>query len=649
MTHEIMWKNQHPENSNIAKFINYIEKKHQKRFTTYREFHNWSCDSNKEFWQEIIEFFNIEFDTPYKQVLNNYQQIWDAKWCEGGTFNYAQKLLMHDAPQKTAIISITERGERYELSYNELLNLVMRARAGLIKAGVKPGMRVAGILPNMHITIIAFLACASIGAIWSSCSSDFGEQAIIDRLEQISPEVLFVTDGHFYQGKDYSDLPKYQNLATKIKSLKHIILYPLLNPDIAPDNMILWDDFLDNAPLRPEFTPLEFNHPLYILFSSGTTGKPKCIVHGQGGVLLQHIKELALHTDLTAEDNLFFYTTCGWMMWNWMISALALKTCITLYEGAVQYPDFHRLFNIIEKENVTVFGTSARYLSSVEKSGIIPQKKHNLSKLKTILSTGSPLLPQNFDFVYQKIKKDVQLSSISGGTDIVSCFALGNPLLPVYCGELQSYGLGLRVLVFDDNGQSVKNIAGELVCANPCPSMPIGFWNDKDKTLYKKAYFEKFTGVWTHGDYAKIITHKDHDGLIIYGRSDTVLNPSGVRIGTAEIYRQVETIPEISESVVVGQNFDNDIRIVLFVKLNNNQSLTDDLCKKIRNTIRTNTTARHVPQKILQVSDIPKTINGKVVELAVKQLIHNEEIKNLHSIANPQCLIEFQDRKELEI
>lgn len=650
MTHKIMWTHPNPETTRMWHFLKFIEEKYKIQCINFRELHQWSCNNLEEFWVSIVQFFNIKFNTPYDNVLNNYTHMTQAHWFEGGKINYAEKLLMHTNLNKTAIISITENNERTNLSYRELLHEVMQCRASLLQLGVKEGTRVCGVLPNISTSIIIFLACASIGAIWSSCSSDFGQQAIIDRLSQITPEVLFITDGHSYLGKTYDNGEKFRDIKVKIPSLQHVILYPFVNKEVASsDDVTLWQDFLtNNDDIKPEFNPLPFNHPLYILFSSGTTGKPKCIMHGQGGVLLQHLKELGLHANLSAEDNLFFYTTTGWMMWNWMVSALSLNATIILYEGAVQYPDFNRLFNIIEQERVTHFGTSAKFLSAVEKAGVIPKSDHSFIKLKSILSTGSPLLPKNFDFVYSAIKKDIQLSSISGGTDIVSCFALGNPLVPVYEGELQSFGLGMDVKVFNEQGKPVVSQAGELVCLKPCPSMPIGFWNDENNIIYKKAYFEKFKDVWTHGDFAKVVSHETHDGLVIYGRSDTVLNPSGIRIGTAEIYRQLETIPEILDSVVIGQNWQDDVRVVLFLKLKDGIELDSAMCEKIKTTIRNNTTPRHVPQKILTVSDIPKTINGKVVELAVKQTVHNEEIKNLGSIANPECLEEFKNRKELQ-
>lgn len=646
MNTNIVFKPKNIKSTNMWQFIEFVQINYQKELNNYQDLYSWSINYPEKFWLALCDFFKITFNKPPAQIINSYEHMIDAKFFIGAKFNYAEKLLLKNDDQ-TAIISIDEQGRRIVLSYKELKAQVLYAANGLKSLGVKKGCVVAGILPNIHITIIAFLACASIGAIWSSCSPDFGKDAIFDRLSQIEPEILITIDVHSYQGKEHNDLVKIKPIIDKLKNLRKVIVYPFLQPSInltKNADFILWDDFLkkDDNTL---FESFDFNHPLYILFTSGTTGKPKCIVHSGGGVLLQHIKELALHTDLKSKDNLFFYTTSGWMMWNWMVSALAIGATLTLYEGSPVYPDIERLFKIIDEEKVSVFGTSAKFLSVVEKSGFSPKQKYKLKNLRSILTTGSPLLNMNFEYVYKHIKDDVQLCSISGGTDIVSCFALGNPIEPVYKGEIQSIGLGMQVEVFNEQGKSVKNEPGELVCTKPFPSMPLGFYNDDDKILYKKAYFERFENVWTHGDYAKITSH---NGVIIYGRSDTLLNPGGVRIGTAEIYRQIDTIPQILDSIVVGQKWEDDERIVLFVKLKSGFKLTQDLCKKITDKIHKNTSPRHVPKKILQVSDIPKTINGKTVELAVKQIINGEIVKNKNSIANIEVLEEFKNREELK-
>lgn len=642
-----VWEPQSPETTQMWAFMRYAEKQYKRLFTDYQSLHTWSIQNPGSFWALLCDFFDIRFNTPATQPLNQYQHMMDAHWFKGATFNFAEKLLSRQ-DNHPAIICINELGERQVYSYQAVTDLVKQCVAGLKSAGVTQGSRVAAILPNIAQTIIAMLATASIGAIWASCSPDFGTDAAVDRLGQIEPQVLFITDGYLYQGKSFDTLSKLNNIHKLIPSLRHIVVCPFLNNTASltlPPPMIYWDNFLKPATTL-EFAPFPFDHPLYILFSSGTTGKPKCIVHGAGGTFLQHIKELALHSDMRPTDNLCFYTTCGWMMWNWMVSTLALGATLTLYEGAATFPDHHRLFDIIQENKVSVLGTSAKYLSTIEKSGANPKDKFDLTTLRCILSTGSPLLPQNYDFVYQKIKKEVQLCSISGGTDIISCFALGNPILPVYRGELQCLGLGMDVNILDEHGELLFNQPGELTCKTPFPSMPLYFWNDPNKEQYKNAYFKTFPNIWAHGDHAEITPHH---GLIIYGRSDTVLNPGGVRIGTAEIYRQIEKIESIVDSVVVGQDWQDDIRVILFVKLRDGLILDESLRKTICQTIRTQASPRHVPAKILQVPDIPRTINGKIVEIAVRDIIAGKPIPNLSSIANPEALAYFVNRPELLI
>ncbi len=641
----VVWRPSAPEASRMWQFMRFVEPRHQQRFENYQQLYAWSIKEPGLFWQCLCDFFDINFDTPPTHVLNQYHDMLDAHWFTGATLNFAEKLLPRD-DDHVAIISIDENGKRQVLTYKALKQQVAQCAAGLKEAGVVTGDRVAAIMPNVAFTIIAMLATASIGAVWSSCSPDFGANAAFDRLGQIEPKILFACDGHQYQGKKHDAHEKIQQISAMIPSLKQIVVCPILNEKIdlsSLPNAVTWGDFLKPTKTL-SFTLLPFAHPLYILFSSGTTGKPKCIIHGAGGTLLQHVKELGLHTDIKPEDNLCFYTTCGWMMWNWMVSTLALGATLTLYEGSPTFPDANRLFQLVEQEKVTVFGTSAKFISAVEKAGINPSKTSSLKHLRCILSTGSPLLPKNYDFVYQQIKADVQLSSISGGTDIVSCFALGNPLLPVYRGELQCLGLGMSVEVFNEQGKPVREARGELVCTKPFPSMPVGFWQDPDKKRYRQAYFDRFPGIWAHGDFAEITPH---GGLIIYGRSDAVLNPGGVRIGTAEIYRQVEKIPEIIDSVVIGQEWQDDVRVVLFVKMRDGIPLSEQLQTTIRQTIRNNASPRHVPAKILQVADIPHTISGKVVEVTVRQTVQGETITNLDSLANPEALAYFKDRPEL--
>ncbi|MGC1182682.1 acetoacetate--CoA ligase [Legionella sp.] len=642
---ELAWKPKYPQKSRMWQFMHFAAKQHCQVFENYQDLHTWSIKHPDSFWPTLCDFFHLKFDIPPHQILNYYDEMMDAHWFSGAKLNFSQKLLSR-RDEHPALISLNENNERHELSYQQLYTAVAQCAAGLKAIGVSSGDRVAALMPNTHYTIIAMLATASIGAIWSSCSPDFGAQAAIDRLGQIEPKVLFICDGHQYNGKKFSEAEKIKQLNNFLPTLIHLIICPNIHEviDISElPNAEHWDDFLKPAK-ECEFTSLPFAHPLYIMFSSGTTGKPKCIVHGAGGTLIQHIKELGLHTDLHAKDNLCFYTTCGWMMWNWMVSSLALGATLTLYEGSPTYPKSNRLFKLLEEEKVTVFGTSAKYISAVEKARVKPGKECNLKHLRCILSTGSPLLPKNYDYVYEQIKSDIQLSSISGGTDILSCFALGNPMLPVYRGELQCLGLGMAVKVFDEEGHSVHKAHGELVCTMPFPSMPISFWNDPDRQAYRHAYFERFAGVWAHGDFAEITAHF---GLIIYGRSDAVLNPGGVRIGTAEIYRQVEQIDEVIDSIVIGQDWQDDVRVVLFVKLRKNKSLNEELIDKIRSTIRKNASPRHVPAKILQVDDIPRTISGKIVELAVRQVVHGLPVHNLQSLANPQALDYFKNRIEL--
>lgn len=642
---EIVWKPQHPQESRMWQFMDFAAKKNCQVFESYQDLHTWSIKHPDSFWPTLCDFFHLKFDSPPHQVLNYYRELMEARWFTGAKFNFAQKLLSRrDA--HPALVSLNENNERHELSYEQLYDAVAQCAAGLKAVGVLTGDRVVALMPNTHYTIIAMLATASLGAIWSSGSPDFGAQAAIDRLGQVEPKVLFICDGHQYQGKKFSGAEKIKQLNDAIPSLVHVVICPNINETVDLANLPqaeYWDDFLKPAK-ECEFASLPFEHPLYIMFSSGTTGKPKCIVHGAGGTLLQHIKELGLHTDLQAKDNLCFYTTCGWMMWNWMVSALALGTTLTLYEGSPTYPDTNRLFKLLEAEKVTVFGTSAKFISSVEKAGVKPKEEADLSHLRCILSTGSPLLPKNYDYVYEQIKSDLQLSSISGGTDIISCFALGNPMLPVYRGELQCLGLGMAVEVFDEEGHSVRETRGELVCTMPFPCMPISFWHDPERQIYQRAYFERFPGVWAHGDFAEITAHH---GLVIYGRSDAVLNPGGVRIGTAEIYRQVEKIDEVIDSIVIGQDWQEDVRVVLFVKLREGKLLTEEIINKIRTTIRQNASPRHVPAKVLQVADIPRTISGKIVEVAVRQVVHGLPVNNLQSLANPQALDYFKNRDEL--
>lgn len=660
MMNPIVWQPKNYENTQMWQFKQRVEEKYHRAFVDYQQLYDWSIQQPEQFWSTLAEFFNVLFKTPPAEILSHAKPMINAEWFTGATLNYAEHLLWQD-DQHPALIGLDETGNRQVLTYQTLRREVALCAAALKHAGIEQGDRVAAVMPNVPQTIIAFLATASIGAIWSSCATDFGLQTNLDRLGQIEPKILFISNGHQYQGKIHNDCSKAQALLENMPSLSQAVICPVINTGtaeaVSSPKTILWEDFLKQGikhdqtqqALRPghpiTFSAFPFNHPLYILFSSGTTGQPKCIVHSAGGTLLQHLKELGLHTNLGPQDNLFFFTTCGWMMWNWMLSGLALGATLTLYEGSPTYPDAKRFFQIIHEEQVSVFGTSAKFISAVEKQGVQPRQLFDMPALRCILSTGSPLLPKNYDFVSQQIKPDVQLSSISGGTDIVSCFALGNPILPVYRGELQCLGLGMSVEVFDEQGQSIREARGELVCTKPFPSMPIGFWHDPDKKRYQNAYFERFKGIWAHGDFAEITAN---NGLIIYGRSDTVLNPGGVRIGTAEIYRQVEKIPEVIDSVVIGQDWEDDVRVVLFVQLENSLHLNESLQNTIRQTIRQNASPRHVPAVIIQVPEIPKTISGKVVELAVRQIVHGLPVQNLQSLANPEALAYFKNHEALQ-
>jgi acetoacetyl-CoA synthetase len=568
-----------------------------------------------------------------------------ARWFPNVRLNFAQNLLRH-RDERIALVGRNELGQRVALSYAELNEQVARLAATLRAEGVGVGDRVAGYMPNVPQTVIAMLATSSIGAVWSSCSPDFGVQGVLDRFGQIEPKVLFCTEAYPYGGKIFPMAEKLRAVVDGLPSLERVVLVPYLDPTADPGPLrraVRWPDFL--GPAEPiEFAALPFDHPLYILYSSGTTGVPKCIVHGQGGTLLQHLKELVLHTDLKREDHFIYYTTCGWMMWNWMASALAVGATVVLYEGSPFHPSGAVLWDLIDDEQISVFGTSAKYLAALEKTGVRPAQSHKLRRLRTLLSTGSPLLPESYDYVYRDIKSDLLLASISGGTDIVSCFALGNPLLPVYRGELQCRGLGMKVEILDEGGRPVTQTQGELACTQAFPSMPVGFWNDRDGAKYRAAYFEKIPGVWCHGDHALLT---EHDGLVIFGRSDATLNPGGVRIGTAEIYRQVEKLPEVLESLAIGQDWEGDVRVVLFVRLREGLQLDDALRERIKRVIRDNTTPRHVPARIVQVPDLPRTRSGKLSELAVRDVVHGRPVKNTEALANPEALEYFKAIAEL--
>lgn len=629
-------------------FRRFVSERYALDLPDYDALHAWSVAERAAFWQAIADFFEVRFAQPATTVLEEGAQMPSARWFPGATLNFAEHLLRR-RDERPALVAIAEDGTRETLTHAELAAHVAGLQRSLREAGVGVGDRVAAFMPNTWQTIVGMLACTSLGATWSSCSPDFGTQGVIDRFGQIEPKVLIACAGYRYAGKTLDLTAKLNEILQQLPSLQRLIVVPYARAetrvgDFRTDAQVaLWSDVYTPGG-EPEFTPVPFDHPLYILYSSGTTGVPKCIVHGTGGVLLQHVKEHGLHTDLGEDDTLFYFTTCGWMMWNWLVSGLALGATLVLFDGSPFHPGASRLMDLIDAEGISLFGTSAKYLAALEKAGVKPRESHRLERLKGVLSTGSPLSHESFEYVYRDLKADVCLSSISGGTDIVSCFALGNPVLPVRRGELQCKGLGMDVQVWDEEGRRVVGEKGELVCAQHFPSMPVGFWNDADGEKFRSAYFETFPGVWAHGDYAE---ETEHGGLIIHGRSDAVLNPGGVRIGTAEIYRQVEKIDEVLESIAIGQEWDGDVRVVLFVRLRDGAALDEALCTRICQTIRANTTPRHVPAKILAVPDIPRTISGKIVELAVRNVVHGKPVKNTDALANPEALEHFRDRSEL--
>ncbi|RDH44324.1 acetoacetate--CoA ligase [Zooshikella ganghwensis] len=634
--------------SNMTAFMTRVNQHYTTTLVDYPHLHEWSVNHRPEFWSLLSEFYGLRWHHQPKSILENDQNMPGAEWFKDATLNYAEHLLTR-RDHKPAIIFRGEQGQRRVISYLELYQQVAQVAAQLKQLGVTTGDRVAGYLPNCPEAIIAMLATASLGAVWTSCSPDFGWQGALDRFDQIKPKALFTVDGYFYNGKHIDIQDKVFQLIQNLNTLEQTIIISFANPDTKPPslpNISVWQDWLNSSHSTPDltFTPVPFNAPLCILYSSGTTGKPKCIIHSVGGTLLQHLKELGLHTDLKDDDVFFYFTTCGWMMWNWQVSALALGLTLVIYDGSPFYPTPAILFDIVETEDVSVFGTSAKYLSALQKQEVIPAQRHTLSALRTLLSTGSPLADDSFDYVYRDIKQDICLSSISGGTDIISCFALGCPILPVYRGELQCIGLGMDVVFMRNGDQAKVSEKGELVCRQNFPSMPIGFWDDPDRQKYHAAYFSQHPGQWSHGDFGEIT---EHGGVVIHGRADAVLNPGGVRIGTAEIYRQVEAIPEVLECIAVCQDWQGDSRIVLFVKLKPALSLSDDLVNTIKQTIRQNTTPRHVPAKVLQVNDIPRTRSGKIVEVAVRETIHDRPVKNTDALANPEALEYFKQREEL--
>ncbi len=632
--------------SQMEAFRNQVNSRFNINLKNYFDLYEWSISNISDFWKAIWRFMAIEFSGDYTQVVDDDSKMPGAQWFNGVKMNFAENLLRIRS-EKPAIHFKGEGQAVQTLSYNELFDEVEKLASALRKIGIQQGDRVAGFMPNMPETIIAMLATASIGAIWSSSSPDFGIKGVLDRFTQIEPKVLFAANGYYYNGKKFDSLEKLNSILDQLPSVNRVVVTPYTesNPDISSvKNGILWDNFKDSNPSPLKFEQLPFQHPLYIMYSSGTTGLPKSIVHGAGGTLIQHLKELRLHSNIYQDDTIFYFTTCGWMMWNWLVSNLAIGAAIVLYDGSPFQPNSNAMWDMVDELEITHFGTSAKYIEACRQKGLNPIKTHSLESMRTIFSTGSPLVEESFDYVYNHIKKEIQLASISGGTDIISCFAGGNPTLPVYRGELQSITLGMDVAAYNPEGNPIQNEKGELVCRKAFPSMPIHFWNDPNGEKYHQAYFDVLPGIWYHGDYIEI---NDHGGVQIFGRSDATLNPGGVRIGTAEIYRVVDTFDEVEDSLVVGQKWKDDERVILFIKLNKKCILTENLTKQIKQSIRNNCSPRHVPAIVLETKDIPYTINGKKVEIAVKKIIHGDKVSNKDALANPESLDLYQNLNEL--
>ena len=639
----VVWRpsRDHISNSNLKKFTDFVVKNTGKDIKSYDELHHFSI-SNPEFWRFIIEFCGIKGE--WKGPIYEGESILSTKWFPQSKLNFAENMLKNRSDDEALIFRCEDRISE-TLSFAELYNQVSKTAQHLKELGVTKGDRVAGFLPNFAGSIVAMLATASVGAIWSSCSPDFGEQGVIDRFGQIEPKVLFCVDGYFYNGKSHICLSKIKAFTARLPTLKQVVIFDYASSDnTSINNSISYQEILDNyEPNEIDFERVGFDHPLYIMYSSGTTGVPKCIVHGHGGTLVQHLKEHQLQTNISAGDRVFYFTTCSWMMWNWLVSALGTGATIMLYDGSPTYPDNIVLWRFADEEQFSHFGTSAKYIETLMKNDVSPNTIFKLKNLKAICSTGSPLSAECYDYIYKNVGY-VHLASISGGTDIVSCFVLGVPNLPVRRGEIQGAGLGMAVEIWNDKGRVRRGERGELVCTKPFPSRPVKFWNDIEGKKYHAAYFNRFDGVWAHGDFAE---QTPDGGYIIYGRSDATLNPGGVRIGTAEIYREVDRVNEVLESIVIGQNWGSDTRIVLFVKLREGINLTDTLVLNIKKFIKDNCTSRHVPAKILQVEDIPRTKSGKIVEIPVRDIVHGKEVKNKEALANPEALDYFKDRPEL--
>ncbi|MBP1722330.1 MAG: acetoacetate--CoA ligase [Deltaproteobacteria bacterium] len=627
------------QKANISRFIDYVNGKQGKKLKTNADLYQWSIESTPDFWARMWEFADIRASRGYDQVVDSLRRMPGAKWFSGARLNFAENLLRY-RDDRPAFIFKGETQKYARMTYRELYTTVARLAKSLRQLGVKPGDRVAAYMPNMMETAIAMLAATSVGAAWSSCATDIGSQAALDRLGQIEPKVLFTVNGYYYKGKAFSSVGNAAEVAKGIRSLKKVVVasYPDEKPDLSQvPNAVRWEDFLskESEPAL-EFEQLPFDQPVYIMFSSGTTGKPKCMVQGAGGILINHLKELILHTDLKREDRILYITTCSWMMWNWLISSLGVGATIVLFDGNPSYPDDGAIWKLIQDEKVTIFGTSASYVNYLKSQNFKPGNLFDLSSLREISQTGSPLSAEGFEYVYREIKKDLHFNSISGGTDINGCFAAGNIISPVYAGELQGPALAMKVRAYDERGNAVYDRQAELVCEAAAPCMPLYFWNDPSGEKYQSAYFDVYPGVWRHGDY--IVMHKDTGGITFYGRSDSVLKPSGVRIGTAEIYNVVDKFGEVADSLVIGQNYKGDQRVLLFVQLRPGYTLTDELKNKIRKTLREQASPRHIPAVIEAVPDIPYTLNMKKVESAVTNIVNGRPVMNRDALKNPECL-----------
>ena len=644
---KILWQPTHPEKAQMAQFMARVNDSFDLNLKSYDELYNWSIHHIPSFWEQVWDYCEIKHSVPFSAVVDDIQQMPGAKWFTGAKLNYAENLLKYQDDQPA--IHFKGEGQLVRtLTYKELYSEVERMAHALREIGVRKGDRIAGFIPNMPEAVVAMLGAASIGAIWSSSSPDFGTKGVLDRFSQIEPKIIFAANGYYYNGKKFDSMEKLKGILNDLPSVEKVVIVEYLDRKIdlsSIENSVLYHEFISKVPYPLEFEQLPFDHPLYVMYSSGTTGLPKSIVHSAGGTLIQHLKELRFHCDLSREDTIFYFTTCGWMMWNWLVSSLAVGATMVLYDGSPFHPAGNVMWKLSDELGITIFGTSAKFIDACRNANVKPKKETDLSSLRAILSTGSPLVEENFDYVYEHIKKDVLLGSISGGTDLISCFALANPMLPVHRGELQCRGLGMNIQALDHAGQSMINEKGELVCISAFPSMPIYFWNDPDGVKYQNAYFNTYPGIWHHGDFIKIT---DYGGVKIYGRSDATLNPGGVRIGTAEIYRVAEAMDEINDSLVIGQSWEGNQRIVLFIKMRTGFSFTDELVSQLKNTIKSQCSPRHVPSIVLEVKDIPYTINGKKVEIAIRKIIDGQPVGNKDALANPGSLDLYKNIPELK-